>query len=167
MTENLYERSYYSLYANLFTGQCGVSIRQQKKIFHEQTSLFWRWSGLRCLTVISRQSVNRHTNSKAVTHITAVKSSGRLCSAGENDKWCSAGRGFTHIHTTSSHAKGMSICRSTTCFDWSISAIIQWIGIKFRTDIYGTHRINPDDSGGPLVFPLAQNKDWMNCYETL
>ncbi len=37
----------------------------------------------------------------------------------------------------------------------SISTTIWWLAMKFCTDIHGPQRINPNDVGAPLTFPLA------------
>lgn len=51
----------------------------------EPTCLSWCGRDFLCLTVTIRQSVNRHTNSIAATHVTTVRNSGLLTSGGKND----------------------------------------------------------------------------------
>ncbi len=51
----------------------------------------------------------------------------------------------------------MLVCQWVQLFglDWNISTTFGWIALKFCTDIHGAQRINPNDFGDPLTFPLA------------
>ncbi len=62
-----------------------------------------------------------------------------------------------------SHARCMALDRvMLVCWwvhhfspDLNISTTIAWIGIKFCTDFHGSQRMNPNDFGDPMTFPLV------------